>query len=165
VPQQASDPQVSHLWDNAFLKTLRIRSLLTRGGGRATFQALWILFTALFTTLPGLVVTAILSVILYRLLRPLWKSRREALLIPPHVAELRRLLSLVDRKLRSRHLARHPGETLHQFAVRLNEAASEEPGLEPVADWYRSWATIRYGGEIEATRLAELQQRASTLGL
>ena len=85
--------------------------------------------------------------------------------VRPEVAALRRLLKRTDRWLSKRQLTRLPGETLHQFAGRLQVAAADETALRPVAEWYRAWATLRYGGEIDAARVAELQRAAAGLGI
>lgn len=161
IPRESARPEVSHLWDNLLLKLRMIRSLLSRGGQAATWQALWILFTALFTTLPGLVVTTILSVILFRLLRPLWKLNRPRGQVSPRVSELQRLLARVDKRLSRRDIRRRPGETLHQFAERLR--ALPHPALHGLADWYVAYAEIRYCQDESAERVRTLAERANTL--
>ena len=166
VHRTSSAPHVSHLWDNLLLKMHMIRALLSRGGGRATLQAAWILFSALFTTLPGLGVTAILSIIAWRVLRPY--LRRPATLVEvvsPSVRELRKLLARVDRRLGKRQLARGPGETLHQFASRLQQIACDEPALQPVADWYLQYAATRYGTDPNAEQALRLRKAARLLSL
>lgn len=166
INQPASRPQVSHLWDNLLLKIRMVRALLTRGGGRATLQAMWILFSALFTTVPGLLVTAILSVIFWRWLRPfLRRSRKNEEMVSPRVRELRKLLARIERRLDRRELTRGAGETLNQFALRLQEAAQREPRLQPVADWYLQYAAARYGTDLDTESVSRLRISAEALGM
>ncbi|OYP35449.1 transglutaminase-like domain-containing protein [Rhodopirellula sp. MGV] len=63
--------------------------------------------------------------------------------------ESRQMLTRVDRKIRKYALVRAPGETLHQFATRVEEAATQSPEtplLRQAADWYRQFASDRYQG-------------------
>ncbi|MCO6456647.1 MAG: transglutaminase domain-containing protein [Pirellulaceae bacterium] len=60
---------------------------------------------------------------------------------------LRKRLRQMDRRLRRRRMARPKSETLHQFAARLQAAAQQrqDPWLGEAAQWYRQYATVRYG--------------------
>lgn len=166
LPHSEVAPHVSHLWDNLLLKMRMVRALLSRGGGKATLQAAWILFSALFTTLPGMGVTAILSLIVWRILRSIWrKDERAGEVVSPGVIELRKLLAQVERRLMRRQLTRAAAETLNQFAQRLQQAALQEPSLQPVAEWYLEYAATRYGSEFDADQVFKLRNAAKALAL
>jgi hypothetical protein len=62
-------------------------------------------------------------------------------------AEMQRLRTQLDRRLRRRNLVRQPAETLHQFARRVRAASSGDDGLCQCADWYLHYARARYNGE------------------
>lgn len=63
----------------------------------------------------------------------------------------RRMLARVDRQLRRRSLVRGSGETLYQFARRIEQAANQpedDASLSPLANWYRRYADARYQGKL-----------------
>ena len=106
-----------------------------------------------FASAPGLLgLTAIGIVIVLALQRRFWRkspTRREN----PTLEEFHRLLREMDRRLRQLHLERRPGETLHQFAIRTGI----ERGTEPVAEWYRLYASLRYSGQLNRESVAVLR--------
>ena len=60
------------------------------------------------------------------------------------------MLQRVDRRVKKHSLVRSPGETLHQFADRLQSSAKEDSEanqfLQAAAVWYRKFAAARYQG-------------------
>ena len=67
----------------------------------------------------------------------------------------RRMLSKVDRRLRKYSLVRAPGETLYQFANRIDALRSDQDApaearerLASFALWYREYAKARYQGHM-----------------
>ncbi|MEL6106777.1 MAG: transglutaminase domain-containing protein [Planctomycetota bacterium] len=72
----------------------------------------------------------------------------------PMEFESRKMLLMVDRRLRKHDLVRAPNETLHQFAIRVDTAAETNTPtdkdtsdlLSTAAEWYRSFASARYRG-------------------
>ena len=57
-----------------------------------------------------------------------------------HLKQLRRW----DRRLRRHGLVRHRAETLHQFAARVQSAASKQDWFADAARWYLAYAETRY---------------------
>ncbi|MCC9602695.1 transglutaminase-like domain-containing protein [Stieleria sp. JC731] len=83
----------------------------------------------------------------------LWFRHRRKLMAfgDPAEYESRQMLSRVDRRLRKHSLVRGPGETLHQFAMRVEQAADESTDpqlLSRIATWYRRFADDRYQGKM-----------------
>ena len=78
-----------------------------------------------------------------------WAMQRRAsatqFSMDPRIAQLQRERIRVDRKLRRRKLIRQPHETLHQFAVRLQQTTSDDAWIAQVAQWYLTYAELRYG--------------------
>jgi transglutaminase-like putative cysteine protease len=84
----------------------------------------------------------------------LWYRHRQRLRNQGDPDELasRQMLARVDRKLKRLDLVRDPGETLHQFAARVERAVDRQPHpssatfLKRAAGWYRDFASARYRG-------------------
>ncbi|MCC6694210.1 MAG: transglutaminase domain-containing protein [Candidatus Hydrogenedentes bacterium] len=62
----------------------------------------------------------------------------------PYIRELHALLKRADRNLARVKVTRGRGETLHQFAARL-ESGENASALAPAAAWYRFYAVARFG--------------------
>ena len=107
-------------------------------------MALKLFVWSFLTTIPGAVISGGL---LFLAVRKLKFARRPTVLssVEPAMAELRRLLAELDRRLRQFKLERETHETLHQFAERLRAAASSRPNLRDAAEWYLRYAAMRYG--------------------
>ena len=78
------------------------------------------------------------AVALWRIL----ERRRRRPRLSPHLRALHRELAQHDRALRKKGLTRKSGETLHQFAGRVER---EIPDMLETAGWYRDYALRRYG--------------------
>jgi hypothetical protein len=77
-----------------------------------------------------------------------------------HVADTidqrsRRMLNRVDRRIRKYSLVRMPGETLYQFANRIDESQAHQLAsdqtrerLDGLSLWYRDYANARYRGRM-----------------
>ena len=94
----------------------------------------------------------------YILLR-VWMRRRARPNLPEPVRRLHRLLRRADRRAARLGLVRRPGETLSQFAARLNAADAL------LADWYIQYARVRYAGPLQGDALSQLQTRLRSVGL
>jgi transglutaminase-like putative cysteine protease len=85
----------------------------------------------------------------------------------PELAALHKMLSAVDRKLKSAGARRESHETLHAFADRIRQSAPAAESASPwpgsAADWYLAYAGLRYRGSIRPERVAELRERAEKL--
>ncbi|NOX52946.1 MAG: DUF4129 domain-containing protein [Planctomycetes bacterium] len=73
---------------------------------------------------------------------------------PATRCEFHRLLDQADAQVARWNLHRSPGETLHQFARRLQ--TGPDP-VRPLADWYRLYATLRYRSQITAQAVTRLK--------
>ncbi len=83
------------------------------------------------------------------------------------VLALRRLLMVMDRKVRALGYRRDPGETLHAFAERIACGLKEPLAPNPpsairhpqsVVAWYLQYAGLRYAPRIDTARIQQLQQ-------
>lgn len=143
----------SGLWDDFKLRIQVIRGALARGGIQSLGEAILLLFSALTTTTPGLVITGAAVVWLLFVGLRAWLPRLPR--IDPRRAPFQRLLGRMDRQLKQRALIRAPSETLHQFAVRIR-ASEHAAELVQIADWYLQYAAFRYRSldDPETVRLA-----------
>lgn len=87
----------------------------------------------------------------------------------PELAALHKMLSTVDRRLRSAGARRESHETLHAFADRIRQTVpaigteATRPLSDSAADWYLAYAGLRYCGEVRPERVAELRGLAEKL--
>lgn len=157
VPAPTEPSALSQWWDVLKLRWQEFRALLDREGPLALLK--WIgrgllaLGVWLATTPPGWAASAaIVLLAAWRLRKRLHKRRRQH--PEPGLAELRRLLTLMDRRMKRLGFVRRPSETLHQFASRVERA--QGPAVEPLqaetpeaarkaARWYVAYAAVRYG--------------------
>jgi hypothetical protein len=140
-----------------FLESLRDRMMMIRV--RITQGALPRLVDELLVGLVNVrglsIVFGVLLLLLY--LRRLRARRlRESGAGDARIIALHRLLDRMDDRLRKRRLIRSAGETLHAFARRLTIA--EEVHGEPLADWYRRYAAVRYSGQTDQQIVSDLQR-------
>lgn len=85
------------------------------------------------------------------------------------VTELRAMLKKMDRRVeRSLKLVRGPGETLAQFAERIEKHCADQPqGSSPpsaAAAWYRAYAALRYHPSPSQEAIAALEGRMKDEG-
>ncbi len=104
----------------------------------------------LLNSLPGLLCLVAVGIVVVLALQRRFRRKSPRAHVDPILEEFHRLLREADRRLRNRHLERHPGETLHQFATRT--------GNESVAEWYRLYATLRYAGQLNRESIDVLRQ-------
>lgn len=71
------------------------------------------------------------------------------------VSALQALLADMDRRMKRHGMARAHAETLHAFARRIESTVLDDrgPGL---ANWYRRYACVRYGGRLRADNVHRL---------
>ncbi|MHC4519337.1 MAG: transglutaminase family protein, partial [Planctomycetota bacterium] len=81
----------------------------------------------------------------------------------PSLIALHKMLARMDRQLGAVGLRRHLTETLHAFARRLRVHESGDAVWARVSDWYLEYADLRYGRDISAEHLHQLQHRADRL--
>jgi len=82
------------------------------------------------------------------------RNRRSAGPVDPVLAEFHRILAQADARAARWNLHRGPGETLHQFARRLQ---SGPDAIRSLADWYRLYATLRYRDPLTPEALTRLK--------
>jgi len=96
----------------------------------------------------------LLLVLVTVLVRRHYAKQRHAKAHHPQVLRLHHMLHRADLFLKKRGLIRSESETLHAFARRLQDGASD-PGPD-LAQWYLDYAGIRYCREISAEHVQSL---------
>lgn len=142
------------LLDDLSLRSQMIRSALAQPGTSGKLLAAKLFLLTLLTTVPGWLLTGGILFLIARKLKIAGKVKRPVRW-DPAIVELRGLLEELDRRLRWLRFEREPGETLHQFATRLQVAAATRPNLTEAAEWYRRYAATRYGSLEQAHTAAE----------
>jgi transglutaminase-like putative cysteine protease len=148
LPSKSTASSLAQLWDYMSHQVYRFRVLLHQGGLPWLLrQVLRPLALALVCLLP----------IIWLLLR---KRRSVPQITPtdPVVAEMRRLLAKMDSRLHRAGLERRRGETLHQFASRIDTVGDQMPCCEETASWYRDYASTRYRGDPNRQAVAALAE-------
>ena len=74
--------------------------------------------------------------------------------------EMERLLNQMNKACRKLKLERSHAETLHRFAERIEERSVTHESAREIAEWYRLFATVRYGGRRSAATIEELRRTA-----
>ncbi|MBW3543893.1 MAG: transglutaminase-like domain-containing protein, partial [Planctomycetes bacterium] len=128
-------------WEWLRLGFHRFRIRLKQEGLRGLLAALW----SFATSIPGVLILLTLALYLRKRLAGRTSGRRRAKPVEPHLRELHELLARLDRRLAACGFRRVAGETLHQFAARLEAAAGNDVDLLTAATWYRRYAGARYG--------------------
>ncbi len=98
----------------------------------------------------------------YKRARARRRRRRERPLAPEIVA-LHKLLTRMDRRVRTAGLRRELNETLQAFAHRLRARESGDELWVRVSDWYLEYADLRYSRTIPPDRLRHLHCLAGSL--
>ena len=123
--------------------------------------------TFLIVMAPYLILTTLVGIPLGFGLRVLWRRPRKGT-VRPEVLALHRLLVRVDRLAARWQISRLDGETLHQFANRLEATEPEAPAaselLRRCAEWYRAYADIRYGMPTDSEAISRLRQTVPVAG-
>jgi protoheme ferro-lyase len=83
--------------------------------------------------------------------------------IDEKLIRLRKLLRRLDRHLEKRGITRPKSQTLHQFARRLCDRAELEVDAEPLSEWYRRYAGLRYGQPITPKAVDDLEKKMPAL--
>jgi transglutaminase-like putative cysteine protease len=152
--QSTSAPRHRQLWEyiSGFVSEFRYRFAV--GGWRWLTQQL---VGIVLTPAGVLSVLAVLAAVCVR-----WRlsARSEEPAISETILELQRLRTRVDRRVAKRGLFRRPGETLIQFATRIDR----ESGDAAAARWYAEYAAVRYGSAHSAADVAILREKANQLG-
>ncbi len=83
--------------------------------------------------------------------------------LAPEIVALHKLLTRMDRRVRTAGLRREINETLLAFAHRLRTRDDADGLWARVSDWYLEYADLRYGRTIPPDRLRQLQHLAAGL--
>lgn len=145
-------------WEGLRIDGRRLRVFLSQGRFGRAFR---VLRTSWLAIPMGLLAAAFVFYLTRRLARRWRKSRTASEVLDPELLEMRKLLKRMDDQLQALGLNRHAGETLHQFADRLNDWASRQRNLadesleknpadieqaDRAADWYLDYAGSLYRG-------------------
>jgi hypothetical protein len=149
----------------------RVRAFLSQGRWNRLRA---VLSSSGLGVLLGLFVLALATYLAIRIPWP-WRFReRRPEILDPGLAEMQQLLKHVDQQLIPHGLQRGSGETLHQFAQRIQEwdhwrirgthegkhAPMELPGYpERAVEWYHAYANFRYRGKWDKETLEDLRSR------
>ncbi len=146
IPDGEVTSNTSQWWESIKDRARMTLVSLQEGG----IPVLASLMAKLLLSWPVIVLVAVILAIRIAVLY--WRKRRRARIRQkPEFRQLHRLLEQMDAKLVKSKLVRHPGETLNQFANRI------EPN--PLATWYREYASVRYSGNVQQERVTDLIAR------
>ena len=81
----------------------------------------------------------------------------------PGLATLHKMLTRMDRKVKTAGPQRHLSQTLHAFSGQLRARDSGDGLWTRISDWYLEYANLRYRRMISSKRLQKLQQLAQGL--
>jgi len=81
----------------------------------------------------------------------------------PGLATLHKMLTRMDRKVKTAGPQRHLSQTLHAFSQQLRARDSGDGLWTRISDWYLEYANLRYRRTISSIRLQKLQQLAQGL--
>jgi transglutaminase-like putative cysteine protease len=161
-PSPRSGSWMAYLWDYARFLWRRVQAAVSEKGVSGLLgwaaHGLRSLAVLLVTTVPGWLTLMLLALLGWRrvsrqLARRAAERPDDPLLRRMH-GMLRQMDRLVGRCSRGR-LRRHRGETLHAFADRLRQ----RPPLAELAEWYESYAAVRYSPERSERQLTLLRRR------
>jgi len=151
----------AHLWDSAKYLVQQLHAAYRFGGWRdvvlAAAQGAYTGFLRVVTSVPGLLLVAVVVAVSVIRVRRRRSSRPKRQRIPPKVAALNKLLRRTDRRLRRRGLVRPPNETLHHFAARIEGHHGNAEFARSAARWYVAYALVRYGGRINQDEVERLR--------
>jgi len=158
-------------WEGLQIDWRRLRVFLSQGRFGRAFS---VLRTSWLAIPIGLLVAAFVFYLTRRLARRWRKTRTATDVLDPELLEMRKLLDRMDDQLQALGWNRHAGETLHQFAHRLNDWASRQRNLaddsleknpagieeaEHAADWYLDYAGCLYRGQWDGETRQRLLSR------
>lgn len=146
IPTSRDASRIAEMWDSFRIKLRMLRMEFRRKGMQAVLDSLLILVQSRQGQAGAVVIASVLGCFALRNRR----KRSRVTVRDPVVTELQKLLGRADARLRRQRLERRPGETLHQFAARIDQPA--------LADWYRSYAAVRYGGAASRNDVRELRR-------
>lgn len=151
VPQSRSSALADQVGDAWRARWQRAVAAIRQGGFQAILVAMgrWIQTPWLWIVLLLLAAVWLLRRLIHR-----WMGA-SAVAIDPQVAQLQRLLYRMDKRWCRAGIARTPNETPHQFAGRLLSISTEADHRQ-AAQWYRCYAAVRYGGQIELRSALEM---------
>jgi transglutaminase-like putative cysteine protease len=150
-------------WDSVRMRVSAFMHSFKTGSWQAKikdfFSLAWSFLRPLVVTVPGLLITLVLTGIIgYKFFRR-WQAKPRPRKKAEH-DELSKLLAIVDKHLARSGIVRAPAETLHQFSKRLRESTPEKLPVEPIAAWYIRYAEVRFRGPADDTAIEELKLSA-----
>lgn len=128
------------------------------GLGRWLWGIITDLLALLITTIPGLLISALLLFVpARRIWRKIRRRKHSRQSISPRVAALHRLLKQMDHCVAKHGLKRAQSETLHQFATRIQTQSPPETPPDKFAAWYIQYAQARYNPHTQPANLNQLK--------
>ncbi|MFP4580914.1 MAG: DUF4129 domain-containing transglutaminase family protein [Candidatus Sumerlaeia bacterium] len=158
---------IGKIWDGIKVIALRMKTILIDQGILALLKYMGKALRAIPAVLPGfgfiLVFPLFALVILLFLVRKKQKQRALQASGNGEINRLRQTFQFIDRQMSRAGIARHPSETPHRFAARVE--VLEDSDLNPekrksIARWYRDYARVIYSGECPAETIQDLLDRA-----
>lgn len=162
VPSPLTAGKFGYMWDHIKFRLLELQVLTRTRGLRGL--GMWVRqiprgWLPAFLSLSPLAVGLKLCVALVLILL-LWRKctgRRWAPAVDVRVRTLHTLLAQMDARLRKRNIIRRDSETLHQFAQRITGVQIPRELTGDFANWYRDYASVRYGGSITEGDIEKLK--------
>jgi protein-glutamine gamma-glutamyltransferase len=152
----------AYLWDYARFLWRRVQAAVSQQGISGLLG--WVghglrqVGMRLLTTVPGWIAMALAALLVWRRTSRWLAARSADRPDDPLLRSLHELLQRMDRlvtRCSGGSLKRRPGETLHAFADRLRQ---RQP-LAPLAEWYESYAAVRYSPERSERQLDLLRNQ------
>jgi len=162
VPTPYSASRWEYFWDTLQYQLQNLRISLHREGVKGLL--VWIFLRAVFllrwmvTTTWGLALSAVLMLLLVRRIRRTFRNRIPKKSVDADILRMNRLLTRMDRRVRKLGFLRLPGETFHQFACRIESQPPLDPRIACAADWYRSYACLRFRPDPKTPSLESLSR-------
>jgi transglutaminase-like putative cysteine protease len=152
--------RVGALWDYARFLVRELVSAYVVGGIRGLMHWLGDALVRLGSRLLSPVPVAVLVLVTGAML---WRSRRKRRVTrekpePAYRVELRGLLSAMDERLQRQGIERGPHETVVQFASRVTDAIADVATAAHAAQWYRTYARLRFGAHPTPEEIGELRE-------
>lgn len=148
VPSTESRSFLGGILEHLGFRLQQLRAATHLNGLRGLASWLWRrlvgIALALLTTVPGLIITAMLLVAVACYARRKMARREKPVPMDPRVVAMHQLLGKMDQRLRRLGFVRARDETLHRFSGRISLHAADSMTLQHAASWYCDYASLRY---------------------
>ncbi|MFG0289686.1 MAG: transglutaminase domain-containing protein [Rhodopirellula sp. JB044] len=153
VPQSTEVATASQMWDAIQAQWDQwVAAVRKQGAGGLLIATFALLVRPL--ALVGIALVVAIVAIKFYLGRRVMKRTTP---VDPQVQAMQSLLNEMDRRWHREGVTREHHETMHQFANRIEQRGGDTE-LSGAAEWYRKYATIRYGGLISKESIESLRE-------